>query len=118
MVRICAASAAAVIAATLALGFSAPALAGPETDGPVIRSSGMSSEFPVGRCIDVPNSVPMDFVTPITQLIYVVSVPCTDPNRDYRVVSQVAHENQCPAETSNIYHTNDVLVLCAVQDHG
>jgi hypothetical protein len=117
MVRISAASAAAVVAAALTVGFPAPAQAVPDTAGPVIRSSGMSAEFPVGRCIDVPNNVPMDFTAPIMKLIYVISVPCTDPNRDYRVVAQVAHEVLCPPDTARVYRTNDMVVLCAVQDH-
>jgi hypothetical protein len=117
MVRISAAStaAAAALAAALSIGSSAPAMATP--DSPTVRSTGMSSEFPVGRCIDVPNTVPMDFVAPVAKLIYVASVPCTDASRDYRVVAQVAHENLCPPETNRTYVTNDVRVLCAVQDH-
>lgn len=118
MVRISAASAsaAAVAAAALALGFPASTLASP--DRPTIRSSGMSAEFPVGRCIAIPTSVPMDFAIPISNPLFVTSVPCTDPDRSYRVVAHVLEEGQCGSETSRVYFARDAVVLCAVQDQA
>jgi hypothetical protein len=118
MVRISTASAAAsVVAAALALGLAAPSSASPNPDSPVIHSSGMSAEFPVGRCIEIPNSTPMDFAIPISNPLFVTSVPCTDPNRAYRVVAHVPEEGLCGVETSRVYYARDVVVLCTVQDH-
>jgi hypothetical protein len=107
---------AAVVAAALAVGFPASATANPGTGG-VVRSSGMSRDYPVGTCLDVPNSTPRDFWAPIDVLRYVGVVPCSDPKRDYRVVSQVPQESLCGPDTNRVYYTRDVVVLCTVDDH-
>jgi hypothetical protein len=118
MVRISGAAAASVVAAALAVGFPASTLASPTPDAPVIRSSGMSAEFPVGRCIETPGSTLVDLTLPISNPLYVTSVPCTDPSRDYRVVAHVPEEGLCGSETSRVYYARDMVVLCAVQDQA
>ena len=117
MVRSSIAAAAAVAAAlaALAIGPPAPALATPSPDRPAVHSSGMSAEFPVGRCIEIPSSMPTDLAVAISDPRYVTSVPCTDPNRNYRVVAHVPEESQCGPETSRVYYTHDVGVLCTVR---
>lgn len=73
----------------------------------------MSAEFPVGTCIDYQNDH-LDFDT--ENLIYVTVVPCTDPDRDYRVTQWVAYPNQCDSATDWVYTTRDLVLLCVVQD--
>jgi hypothetical protein len=102
-------SAAAVALTGLAIAGAAPAQAGS-------GSSGMAAEFPVGRCIAVPNDFTKDFDADLDSLIYDTSVPCTDPSRDYRVVAQTLHEQWCGPETQMVFNTRDMLVLCVVQD--
>lgn len=113
MVRSSVAVAAAL--AALAAGLPASAQATPSPDRPAVHSSGMSAEFPVGRCIEIPSSIPTDLAVPISDPRYVTSVPCTDPNRGYRVVAHVPEEGQCGSETSRVYFTRDMVVLCTVQ---
>ena len=112
MVRLLAASS--VVALTvLAVASAPPALAGP-------GSSAMAAEFPVGRCIDVPDQVFDQFgnlmLDGAFNLSYLASVPCTDPARNYRVIAQVPEEGQCGPETNRVFITRDVVTLCTVQD--
>jgi hypothetical protein len=104
MLRICAA-ALAMVAATLTGGFPAHAYPAP-------RSSGMSVEFPVGICLDVSDDLTIDYMN----IINIAPVACTDPSRNYRVTQHVANEPQCGPDTNRVFHTRDVVILCAVQD--
>ena len=103
-----------VVALTvLAIASAPPGLAAP-------GSSAMAAEFPVGRCIDVPDQVFDDvgnlMLDGAFNLSFLASVPCTDPARDYRVVAQVPQEGQCGPETNRVFITRDVVTLCTVQD--
>ena len=104
MLRICAVAVAAA-AATLAAASPAHAYPAP-------RSSGMVSEFPVGVCIDVGDDLTIDYLN----IINVAPVPCTDPNRNYRVTQHVPNEPMCGPDTNRVFFTRDNVVLCAVQD--
>jgi hypothetical protein len=104
MLRICAVTVA-VVAATLTVAIPAQAYPAP-------RSSGMVSEFPVGVCIDLGDDFTIDYMN----IINVASVPCTDPNRNYRVTQHVPNEPMCGPDTNRVFYTLDNVVLCAVQD--
>ena len=105
-----------LLAVSAAVALTGLAIAGtPSAQAvPPPRSLGMSAEFPVGRCIDVPDDI---VYNDVDNLIYLTSVPCTDPGRDYRVVQHVPEEGKCGSETNNVYYARDVVVLCVVQDH-
>jgi len=112
MVRLLASSAAIALTG-LAIASAPPALATP-------LSSGMSADFPIGRCIDIPDRVLDDDgnlqLNSAFNLRYVSSVPCTDPARNYRVIAQVPQESLCGSETSRVFITRDLVTLCTVQD--
>lgn len=102
MLRICAA-ATAIVAALLTAGIPANAYPAP-------RSSGMAADFPVGMCIDVGDDLTIDYLN----LINIAPVPCSDPDRNYRVTQHVANEPLCGPDTNRVFHTRDSVVLCTV----
>src|SRR5258708_6294013 len=110
MVRLFAASAAAVAATALAVGLAAPPTAGP-------RSSGMAAECRVGRCrTPQVGFSPRSYYVNNYDIINVGAVPCTDRDRRYRVTQHVQHQVDCASGTQNTYITRDLVVLCVVQD--
>lgn len=79
---------------------------------PAPRSTGLSTEFPVGICLDVTDDLTIDYMN----IFNIGAVPCTDPNRNYRVVKHAPNPTQCGPDTNRIFNTADVVVLCTVQD--
>ena len=109
-----------LLAVSAAIALMGLAIAGSPSALAVPRSSGLSAEFPVGRCIAIDDRMLNDdgnlTLNNSSNLTYQASVPCTDPARDYRVVQHVPEEGKCGPETNNVYYARDVVVLCVVQD--
>lgn len=101
-----------VVAAACAAIFAAIVSSSPAHAYPAPRSMGMSTEFPVGMCLDVSDDLTIDY----NNLINVAPVSCGDPSRDFRVTQHVPNEPLCAPDTNRAFVARDVVVLCTVRD--
>ena len=105
-----------LLAASAAIALTGLAIA----SAPSAMAKGLSTDFPVGQCIDIPDRVfDQDGNLQLNDafnLSYTNSVSCTDPARNYRVIAQVPQESLCGSETNRVFITRDLVTLCTVQD--
>lgn len=97
-------------ASVLGLAFTAPAAA----DEPGYYGYyGLSSEYPPGTCIDVPNNIEID----VDQLKNLRPISCDSGARDERVVQWASSEAECIQPIDGTIRTTDGVVLCTVWDY-
>jgi hypothetical protein len=101
--------AATVAACALGLALAAPAAA---YEPGYFGFYGLSSEYPPGTCIDVPQ-VDID----VDQLRNLRPVPCDSGFRDQRVVQWAANEAECIQPIDATIWTVDGVLLCTVFDY-
>ena len=100
----------AVASCALGLALAAPAAA----DEPgYFGYYGLSSEYPPGTCIDVPQ-IDID----VDQLRNLRPVPCDSGFRDQRVVQWASNEAECIQPIDSTIWTVDGVVLCTVWDYA
>jgi hypothetical protein len=102
-------SAGVVAACALGITLAAPAAA---YEPGYFGFYGLSSEYPPGTCIDVPQ-IDID----VDQLRNLRPVPCDSGFRDERVVQWASSEAECIKPIDGTIWTVDGVLLCTVWDY-